>query len=43
VKKDIREPLIYAVILTVLLGLRLWFRYRKGLRLRQAGAAVQRP
>jgi methionine sulfoxide reductase heme-binding subunit len=43
VKKDIREPLIYAVILTVLLGLRLWFRYRKGLRLRQAGAAAQRP
>jgi sulfoxide reductase heme-binding subunit YedZ len=29
VKKDIREPLIYAVILAVLLGLRLWFRYRK--------------
>ena len=28
VKKDIREPLIYAVILAVLLGLRLWFRYR---------------
>ena len=29
VKKDIRDPLIYAVILAVLLGLRLWFRYRK--------------
>ena len=29
VKKDIREPLIYAVILALLLGLRLWFRYRK--------------
>jgi sulfoxide reductase heme-binding subunit YedZ len=29
VKKDIREPLIYAAILAVLLGLRLWFRYRK--------------
>ncbi len=32
VKKDIRDPLIYAVILAVLLGLRLWFRYRKSLR-----------
>ena len=29
VKKDIREPLIYAAILAVLLGTRLWFRYRK--------------
>ena len=29
VKKDIREPLIYAVILAVLLGLRAWFRYRR--------------
>ena len=29
VKKDIREPLIYAVILAVLLGVRVWFRYRK--------------
>ena len=29
VKNDIRDPLIYAVILTLLLGLRLWFRYRK--------------
>ena len=29
VKKDIRDPLIYAVILAILLGLRLWFRYRK--------------
>jgi sulfoxide reductase heme-binding subunit YedZ len=26
VKNDIREPLIYAVILSVLLGLRLWSR-----------------
>ncbi len=32
VKKDIREPLIYAAILAVLLGLRLWFRYRKSQR-----------
>jgi sulfoxide reductase heme-binding subunit YedZ len=29
VKKDIREPLIYAVILAALLGFRAWFRYRK--------------
>jgi len=29
VKNDIRDPLIYAVILALLLGLRLWFRYRK--------------
>ena len=32
VKKDIRDPLIYAVILAVLLGLRLWFHYRKSRR-----------
>ncbi len=29
VKKDIREPLIYAAILAVLLGIRLWYYYRK--------------
>src|SRR5258708_7596408 len=29
VKKDIREPLLYAVILAVLLGWRLWRRQRK--------------
>jgi sulfoxide reductase heme-binding subunit YedZ len=29
VKNDIREPLIYAAILTVLLGVRVWFRYLK--------------
>ena len=28
VKNDIRDPLIYAVILSVLLGLRLWYRCR---------------
>ena len=27
VKNDIRDPLIYAVILALLLGLRLWFRF----------------
>ena len=28
VKKDVTEPLIYAAILTVLLGARLWWRWR---------------
>jgi len=30
VKKDITEPLIYAAILAVLLGARLWWRRRRG-------------
>jgi sulfoxide reductase heme-binding subunit YedZ len=29
VKKDITQPLIYAAVLTLLLGLRLWWRARK--------------
>lgn len=29
VKKDLREPLVYAVILAVLLSVRLYYRYRK--------------
>jgi len=29
VKKDIREPLVYAVILAVLLGIRVYYRYKK--------------
>lgn len=29
VKKDIREPLVYAIILAVLLGIRVYYRYRK--------------
>ena len=33
VKADIREPLIYAVILTLLLGHRAWHRWRPGTRL----------
>ena len=37
VKKDIREPVIYAAILAVLLGLRLWFRYRKASRRQPVG------
>lgn len=29
VKKDITEPLIYATVLAVLLGMRIWWRYRR--------------
>lgn len=29
VKKDIREPMAYAVVLTLLLGIRLYYRYQK--------------
>ena len=29
VKKDIREPLVYAAILAILLGIRLWYYYRR--------------
>ena len=42
VKKDFRDPLIYALILAVLLGLRLWFRYRQSPRNRRAHEAGQR-
>ncbi|CAG0967487.1 Magnetosome protein MamZ [Methylophilaceae bacterium] len=34
VKKDIREPLFYAVVLAVLLGIRIYHKYRKNLKLR---------
>ena len=34
VKKDIREPLIYAAILAVLFGIRLWKRYANAQRFR---------
>lgn len=34
VKKDIREPLIYALILAVLLGIRVYYKYKKSLALR---------
>ena len=34
VKNDIREPLIYAAILAVLLGIRLWYWHRKVLQTR---------
>lgn len=30
VKSDIREPLLYAAILAVLLGLRIWWRWQRG-------------
>lgn len=34
VKKDIREPLIYALILAVLLGIRIYYKYKKSLAVR---------
>ena len=37
VKKDIREPLIYAAILAVLLGIRLWYWHKKGIQTRVRG------
>lgn len=37
VKADLREPLLYAAILALLLGLRLWWRWRRA----PARAAVQ--
>lgn len=41
VKKDIREPLFYAIVLATLLGIRIYYRYRKNnsLRNRQQNAA----
>jgi sulfoxide reductase heme-binding subunit YedZ len=38
VKKDLTPPLIYAAVLAVLLGLRLWFRYSKS-----RSSTVRRP
>ena len=38
VKKDFRDPLIYAVILAVLLGLRAWYYYRRSALTRTAGS-----
>ncbi|UGA39537.1 hypothetical protein JOS77_08715 [Chromobacterium haemolyticum] len=29
VKKDLSQPLIYAAVLALLLGLRLWWRWRR--------------
>ena len=39
VKKDIREPLLYAVILAALLGIRLFWNLQKRQRLAQNGVA----
>ena len=39
VKSDIREPLVYAAVLAVLFGVRLWARYRQARATRPAGAA----
>ena len=38
VKKDLRPPLVYAVVLAVLLGLRIWWRYSKS-----RSSTVRRP
>lgn len=37
VKKDIREPLAYALVLAVLLGVRLYYKYQKSLSNSRAG------
>jgi methionine sulfoxide reductase heme-binding subunit len=39
VKKDIREPLLYALILVALLGIRLFWNLQKRQRLAQSGVA----
>lgn len=36
VKKDIREPLVYAIILFLLLGIRVYYKFKKQLSLRQS-------
>ena len=38
VKKDLRPPLVYAAVLAVLLGLRIWWRYSKS-----RSSTVRRP
>ena len=42
VKQDIREPLIYALILAALLGYRLWYRWRSQ-RMAAAAGTERRP
>lgn len=37
VKKDIREPLAYALVLAVLLGIRLYYKYQKSLAASRSG------
>ena len=41
VKKDIREPVVYALVLAVLLGIRLYFFYRKKLSMQRAAKFTQ--
>lgn len=36
VKKDIREPLVYAIILFLLLGIRVYYKFKKQITLRQS-------
>ncbi|MDZ4098103.1 MAG: sulfoxide reductase heme-binding subunit YedZ, partial [Methylophilaceae bacterium] len=36
VKKDIREPLLYAIILFLLLGIRLYYKLKKQISLRES-------
>jgi len=43
VKEDIREPLIYATVLALLLGLRLWFRSKKARPARTGLVRADRP
>jgi methionine sulfoxide reductase heme-binding subunit len=38
VKKDLRPPLVYAAVLAVLLGMRIWWRYSKS-----RSSTVRRP
>lgn len=40
VKADVREPLIYALILTVLLGIRLYYRQRRQHKRRSAATSL---
>ena len=43
VKKDIREPLVFIAILAMLLGLRLWWRWRASLGVPAAVRSGPRP
>ena len=43
VKIDIGPPLVYAAVLAVLLGLRLWFHYVKRPASREAGRSASQP
>lgn len=43
VRIDIRPPLAYAAVLALLLGVRLWFRFRPRLAAAEAGRGAVRP